>query len=115
MRQVMARAHLGDELVGYDDTGRGSGRGSRTRSAAGYELVVAAGGDGTVGTVAEPLLGTPTALGILPLGTVMNVARSLGIPRDLDGAADVIATGRVREIDVGQAGDRPFFEAGRSG
>ena len=114
IRKVMARAHLGDELVATTtpDEARAQAADAVSR---GYELVVAAGGDGTVGTVAEPLLGTRTALGILPLGTVMNVARSLGIPRDLDGAADVITTRQVREIDVGQAGDRPFFEAASVG
>ncbi|HET9613551.1 MAG TPA: diacylglycerol kinase family protein, partial [Candidatus Limnocylindrales bacterium] len=65
--------------------------------------------------VATQLLGSDTVLGILPLGSVMNVARSLGLPRDLEAAADVIATGEVRQIDVGEARGRPFFEAGSVG
>ena len=81
----------------------------------GYDLVVAAGGDGTVGLIATELLGSQTALGILPLGSVMNIARSLGIPRDLEAAADMIANGVVRAIDVGEVGGRPFFEAGSVG
>jgi diacylglycerol kinase (ATP) len=81
----------------------------------GYDLVVAAGGDGSVGLIATQLLGSETALAVLPLGSVMNVARSLGIPRDLDEAADAIATGEVRRIDVGEARGRPFFEAGSVG
>ena len=60
---------------------------TRDAVAQGYDVVVAAGGDGTVGTVACELLGTETALGILPLGSVMNVARMLGISRDLTEAA----------------------------
>jgi diacylglycerol kinase (ATP) len=78
-------------------------------------VVVAAGGDGTVGTVARELLGSDTALGILPLGSVMNIARMLEIPRDLDGAADILASGRVRVIDVGRANDQIFFEGGSVG
>ena len=80
-----------------------------------YDVVIAAGGDGTVGTVACELLGKETALGILPLGSVMNVARMLDIPRDLDGAAAIIATGKVRTIDVGEAKGQIFFEGGSVG
>lgn len=82
---------------------------------AGCELVVGAGGDGTIGTVASQLLRTDTVLGVLPLGSVMNVARSLGLPRDLAEAVDVLATGDVRTIDVGEANGRPFYETGSVG
>ncbi|HEX2290510.1 MAG TPA: diacylglycerol kinase family protein [Pseudonocardiaceae bacterium] len=88
---------------------------TRDAVAKGYEIVVAAGGDGTVGTVACELLGKETALGILPLGSVMNVARMLDIPRDLEGAAAIIATGEVRAIDVGEAKGQIFFEGGSVG
>lgn len=69
----------------------------------GFELVIAAGGDGTVAEVAEGLVGTSVELGVLPLGSVMNVARMLGVPRDLDAAAEVIQARRVARIDVGRA------------
>ena len=88
---------------------------TRDAVAKGYEIVVAAGGDGTVGTVACELLGKETALGILPLGSVMNVARMLDIPRDLEGAAAIVATGEVRTIDVGEAKGQIFFEGGSVG
>ena len=78
--------------------------------AAGVERIVAAGGDGTVRSIAFQLLGTETALGILPLGTAMNVARSVGIPLELDGAAAILASGSARPIDVGMVGDKPFLE-----
>src|SRR5215213_7548444 len=88
---------------------------TRDAVANGYKIVVAACGDGTVGTVACELLGKETALGILPLGSVMNVARMLDIPRDLEGAAAIIATGEVRTIDVGEAKGQIFFEGGSVG
>jgi YegS/Rv2252/BmrU family lipid kinase len=81
----------------------------------GYPAVVAAGGDGTIGTVASELLWSATALGVLPSGTIMNIARMLNIPRDLSAAAAVLACGVVRQIDVGKARDQPFFEAGSVG
>jgi diacylglycerol kinase (ATP) len=76
---------------------------ARTAASDGYTLVIAAGGDGTVEEVAEGLVGTDVQLGILPLGSVMNIARMLGIPRDLEAAADVIKDRRVARIDVGRA------------
>lgn len=69
----------------------------------GYKLVIAAGGDGTVAEVAEGLVRSDAVLGVLPLGSVMNVARMLGIPRGLDQAAQVIKERRVARIDVGRA------------
>jgi YegS/Rv2252/BmrU family lipid kinase len=88
--------------------------------AEGVDIVVAAGGDGTVHLVAEELLGTTTALGILPLGRVMNVARALGIERDIDAAAEILVTGEIRAIDTGEATGPDgrvvaFFEAGSVG
>lgn len=81
----------------------------------GRQLVVAAGGDGTVADVAAGLVGSSARLGILPLGSVMNLARMLGIPRDLEAAIDVLTSGRSVTIDVGRAstavGERYFLEA----
>ncbi len=70
---------------------------------AGLDAVVAAGGDGTLGTVATHLAGSGLPLGILPMGTSNDVARSLGVPLDLTEAARIIATGAVAEMDMGQA------------
>jgi YegS/Rv2252/BmrU family lipid kinase len=85
----------------------------------GRGLVIAAGGDGTVTEVASGLVGSQTRLGILPLGSVMNLARMLAIPRDLDAAAQVIEAGQAVRIDAGQVttavGKRLFLEAGGAG
>jgi YegS/Rv2252/BmrU family lipid kinase len=88
----------------------------RAACADGCSIVVAAGGDGTARAIARELLGSDTALGILPLGSVMNLARSLSIPRDLDAAVAIIARRQVRMIDVGSVGPldgrgQPFFES----
>jgi len=65
-------------------------------------LVVVAGGDGTVGSVANYVVGTPTVLGVLPLGTSNDFARSLDIPMRVEGAARVLAIGRVAAVDAGR-------------
>jgi diacylglycerol kinase (ATP) len=82
-------------------------------------VVVAAGGDGTVGLVTAGLVAsadaeTQPALGILPLGTGNNAARSFGLrslrrARDCELAVGAIAAGVRRAIDVGTADDRPFL------
>jgi len=70
--------------------------------AQGYQAVVAAGGDGTIGTVATQIAGSGLPLGILPLGTSNDTARALGIPLDLDAASAVVAQGIPTPIAVGQ-------------
>ena len=114
VRTLMARAGLGDELV-VCAAGDDVQAEAADAVSLGYDLVVAAGGDGTVGLVAGELLGEQNVLGILPLGSVMNIARSLGIPRDPEAAADVIASGEVAAIDVGEVSGQPFYEAGSVG
>jgi YegS/Rv2252/BmrU family lipid kinase len=84
---------------------------ARAAVAEGRRLVIAAGGDGTVREVAQALAVTDTVLGVMPLGSVMNTARTLCIPRDLGGAARVIASGRVLAMDLGKVGDAYFLEA----
>lgn len=64
-------------------------------------LIVAAGGDGTVGAVANYLAYTDAVLGIIPLGTSNDVARSLRLPVRVEDAAHVLATGKVATVDLG--------------
>lgn len=75
-----------------------------------YDAIVAAGGDHTVRSVAFELIGTDQPLGVLPLGTAMNIARSLDLPLELGDALDVLATATPRPVDVGYVGDQPFLE-----
>jgi diacylglycerol kinase (ATP) len=114
LRELLARFGLGDELI---ETASEEDAIARTRKAVaeGYDVVVAAGGDGSIGLVAQELLDTDTALGILPLGSIMNIPRMLGIPRDREQAAAVLRDGATRRIDVGMAEDRPFYEAASIG
>jgi YegS/Rv2252/BmrU family lipid kinase len=73
-------------------------------------LIVAAGGDGTVGGVADVVANTDSVLGVLPLGTSNDFARSLGIPVDPKQAAELLAKGKVSTIDLGRLitpGERP--------
>lgn len=75
------------------------------------DLIVLGGGDGTIGAAAPALLAAGKTVGILPLGTANDLAGSLGIPKRLDLAVQVIANGEARAIDVGLVNGRPFFNA----
>ncbi len=68
----------------------------------GADVVAAAGGDGTVGEVANGLIGTETAMAVLPMGTGNDFARTLGIGTDLDLAARTLVSGDCQLIDVGR-------------
>jgi len=71
--------------------------------------LVAAGGDGTVSTVADIAAAHGLALGVLPLGTLNHFARDAGIPRDLEAAVATLACGRVVAVDVGEVNGRIFL------
>jgi diacylglycerol kinase (ATP) len=114
MRDLMTRHGLGDDLVASESEEQAREAASEAVRA-GIAIVVAAGGDGTVGVVARELLDSETALGVLPLGSVMNIGRMLGLSRDLEEAAADVERRRTRRIDVGRVDDVVFFEAASVG
>ncbi|GLQ57335.1 diacylglycerol/lipid kinase family protein [Devosia nitrariae] len=73
------------------------------------DVLVAGGGDGTVGALAEALAGTARILAILPLGTVNAVARDLGMPLTLEEAIADIARGTPQRMDVGEVNGHFFL------
>lgn len=73
-----------------------------------FDLVVAAGGDGTVSAVAGALAGTDKPLAVLPLGTLNHFAKDLGMPEPLEEAAAAIAHAARRRVDVGEVNGRVF-------
>jgi len=81
----------------------------------GAKLVVVGGGDGTLGAAADVLAHTETALGVLPLGTGNDFARSLGIPLELEPACRALAHGRVSRVDVGLVSGHVFLNAASIG
>lgn len=84
-------------------------------AAAGIDTLIVGGGDGTLNAVARPLADTGLTLGILPLGTANDFARTLAIPADVEAAAEVIAAGRVRAVDLGEVNGVPFFNVATIG
>lgn len=75
----------------------------------GYDIVLSAGGDGTVNEIATALAHSPVTLGILPLGSGNGLARSLGIPQDIDEALKIITSGVTFKADRGIVNGQPFY------
>lgn len=71
-------------------------------------LVVIGGGDGTISEVVDCLAEHYRVLGLLPLGTSNNFARTLGIPIGIEAAVDIIATGKIADVDLGRV-DGDYF------
>ena len=90
-------------------TGRGDAeRFARQALGEGFDVVVAAGGDGTVNEVINGLAGSDQPLALLPLGTVNVLAAEIGLPNNPRAIAEVIAGGRPAPIYLGRAGPRHF-------
>lgn len=85
------------------------------RRGAEADLVVVCGGDGTINSAALGMLETGLPMGIIPLGTANDLARTLGIPDDPLAAADIIVGGRTKRIDLGTVNGHPFFNVASIG
>ncbi|HET9327594.1 MAG TPA: diacylglycerol kinase family protein [Candidatus Eisenbacteria bacterium] len=96
------RVHGVEASVGLKTSGKAAREMAREAARSGAPLVIVAAGDGTIGDVAAELIGTSTALAIIPIGTMNNLARSLGVPLAIDHACALIGMGTTRHIDIGR-------------
>lgn len=79
------------------------------------DLVIVGGGDGTLNHVVDVLIETGLPLGILPMGTANDLARTLGIPLAITDACEAIANGKIQEIDLGWVNGKHFFNVASIG
>jgi len=82
---------------------------------AGAGVVVLGGGDGTVSGVAARLARSGVTLGLLPTGTANDLARTLGLPLDVEAACDVVVDGSATAVDLGVVGDDAFVNVASVG
>ncbi|MBD2103171.1 lipid kinase [Leptolyngbya sp. FACHB-261] len=92
--------HLSDVVRGYRDK---------------VDLAIIGGGDGTLNAAVDGLVDAGLPLGILPLGTANDLARTLGIPNALNQACNIIAAGRTQKIDLGWVNGTHFFNVASLG
>src|SRR5918912_697692 len=81
----------------------------------GYSFLILGGGDGSVSSVVDFLAHHDTLLGLLPLGTANDFARTLEIPEDIEGACRAIAEGKIVDVDLGLAGDNFYVNVASVG
>ncbi|BAU07040.1 lipid kinase [Fischerella sp. NIES-3754] len=79
------------------------------------DLVIVGGGDGTLNAAVDTLVETNLPLGILPLGTANDLARTLKIPNSLPEATKVIVNGKVQRVDLGEVNGKYFFNVASLG
>lgn len=72
------------------------------------EIIIAAGGDGTISAIAEEMVEINKLLGIIPAGTFNHFAKDLNIPLEIKDAIKLVHTGIARDIDVGEVNGRIF-------
>lgn len=80
----------------------------REQMGQGRNLFIAAGGDGTINAVIQPLINTEATLGVVPAGTFNHFARDLNLPLDWREALEVALSGSTRQIDTGRVNERFF-------
>lgn len=105
---TLVRDALGEVSIVYTERA-GHGHELALAAAGHYDIVVAVGGDGTVNEVASGLMGSTTALGIVPCGSGNGLARDLGLPMRLRRALHVINDGTIDNFDCGEVNGKPFF------
>lgn len=79
------------------------------------DLIIIGGGDGTLNRLVDHLIDLDLPLGILPLGTANDLARTLGIPRSLEAACQILVSGQSRRIDLGCVNGKHFFNVASLG
>jgi diacylglycerol kinase (ATP) len=111
------------EIAGYEASCHATtGAGDATKAAKiaverQYDVVIAAGGDGTINEVVNGLAGQEfrPKLGIIPAGTTNDFARALHIPRDVSAAVNIITKGDLIPVDIGRCNDKFFINIAGGG
>jgi YegS/Rv2252/BmrU family lipid kinase len=112
LRSFISARALDADLVSTEGPGHATEI-ARDAVAAGCLRVIAVGGDGTVNEVAQALIHTPAAMGLVPCGSGNGLALHLGLPRSLSGALELATgtSGRLAELDTGTVNGLPFVNA----
>lgn len=113
VRDLLAAAGFDVEVLAPDAAEAVSGALLERGAHAGR--IVIAGGDGTLNHAAPALQALEVPVGLVPLGTANDLARTLGIPEELQAAVAVAAGSRLRAVDLGSVNGRPYFNVASIG
>jgi len=107
----------GMALEVYATRGPGDAEAAASHASGRYDIIIAAGGDGTLNEVVNGIgtKGDKTKLGIIPSGTSNDFARALGIPTGVRAACGVILSGKVKQVDLGNLNGRLFINIAGGG
>jgi diacylglycerol kinase family enzyme len=108
LQKILRSSRLQADLLCAEGGAELAALARRAAESAHYDLLVAAGGDGTVNAVASAVAGTNKTLGVLPLGTVNHFAKCLGMPLDLGRAVKSLEDTETSLLDVGDVNGRLF-------
>ncbi|MCM3517033.1 lipid kinase [Nocardioides sp. P86] len=112
---LLARHDLADARVLSVTSGAELAATLERALAEGPDLIVVGGGDGSVSCAADRVAGSDVVLGVLPLGTANDFARTLEIPSALEQAVEHLATGKVVDVDLGRCDGRGFLNVASLG
>src|SRR3954451_10797613 len=107
--ELLRSHHTMEPRVVHPDQTRDIATLARQAARTSEAVIVAAGGDGTIGAVAAALVGSDKILGVLPVGTLNHFAKDLKIPLDLENAVLTIAKGETAAVDVVEVNVRIFI------
>ena len=113
--RAQAQEKLGPNFEWWPTLRAGHAKELAKTAAEKHSVVVAYGGDGTVGDVARGIYGTDATLGIIPVGTGNDFARNLGLKLDLQESVATVLGGVIRRIDVGMVNGIPFVNNAGTG
>jgi diacylglycerol kinase (ATP) len=111
VRELLEKAGVRTDLALALNPGRLKSQILQLLTAQKAQRILVGGGDGSLSCAADVLAGREAVLGVLPLGTGNDFARSLGLPLTLPEACEVIAQGHERRVDVGCVNGRFFLNA----
>ncbi len=107
--QILRNGGVHEVLLRWTEKARDGTRLAREAAHQGADAVIAAGGDGTINEVLNGLAGTPTPMGVIPLGTANCYALEVGIPLDASRAAKAILDSERKSISLGKTGETFFL------
>ena len=110
LNKIIAELNKNNAVTLFETSVAGDATNIARTESANFDIIVAAGGDGTINEVASCLVNTQIKLGIITIGSGNGLASNLSIPKSLEKATEIIRKGKTQFIDVGKVNDKYFVK-----